>query len=380
MMRASANEDTESTTFAVAKQGAKVCTRRGASSKAALIVLVLTALAPCGWARTDFDIVQAPGGIPITVVGTNAATSFGTLNALGIGTPAAGVTVIPLSNGSLYLTTYGLFVHGGLPAGHNAIVTGYVSANFVHPAALIVQSCPVTSTCNASGQFSSMSITAGAQTAVAPAPGIPKGNTATAGLAVFVPDNNGGSSFSGTDSAAITFTMIDSTNGNVIGTETLNLNTPSETLQSAIRLTLGAATGGLTILPSTDYAIDFGNVNGLGIGPRAGLTVTSVSGGVVYATPYLLQPAFSDQSSTTATINVALAVNFAHPTVLQLKDASTVSGPFTQITSTPLTIANAAADRSIIPRDLGLFVSNGNGATAFAGTDSAALTFTMTVP
>ena len=350
-------------------------------SKAAFIVVVLLLFAPSAWAGADIDLVQVAGGIPLALTGSNYSSSFGTLNALGIGTPATGVTVIPLSTGALYFTNFGLFPHGGLPNGHNAIVTAYVSTNFGHPAALVMQSCPITSACNGSGQYSSMSINSIAPTSVAPAPGIPKGTTATAGLAIFVPDNNGASAFAGSDSAVITFTMTDSTNGSFIESVTLSLNNLNEILQTAIQLTLGTATGGVTITPAADYSVNFGNVNGLGIGPGAGLTTVSAAGGIIYATPYLLNPAFSDFGSTTATIKVVLTSNFAHPTVLQLDDSGASTGPFTQITGTPVQITASASDRVAITRFLGLFVSNtNNGPGAFTGSDSATLTFTMTVP
>jgi hypothetical protein len=77
---------------------------------------------------------------------------------------------------------------------------------------------------------------------------------------------------------------------------------------------------------------------------------------------------------------VTLTSNFAHPTILQLDDSSASGGPFTQITNTALTITTTGADRSSITRFLGLFVSNTNGAGAFTGSDTATLTFTMTVP
>jgi hypothetical protein len=63
-----------------------------------------------------------------------------------------------------------------------------------------------------------------------------------------------------------------------------------------------------------------------------------------------------------------------------LDDSSASGGPFTQITNTALTITTTAADRGSITRFLGLFVSNANGAGAFTGSDTATLTFTMTVP
>src|SRR5215472_6478656 len=360
MMRAGNHEATPPSLPRSDKRSGGVCRAVLPLSRVALIILVLISWTSRAWAGADVDIVQVAGGVPIAGAGgaTSFQTSFGTLNALNIGTPTTGVTAIPLSNGTLYITTIGIFPHGGLPNGHNVIVTAYVSTNFTHPAALIVESCPSTSTCNSSGQFSVMSTNSGAQTSVVPAPGDPKGTTVTIGLAIFVPDNNGANAFAGTDSATITYTMIDSTNGNVLETDPLSLNNPNETLQTAVQLTLGTATGGLTISPASDYAANYGNVNGLGIGPGAGLTTASVGGGTVYATPYLLNPAFSDLGSTTATIQVALTTNFAHPAVLQLDDASAISGPFTQITTTALQITNTAGDRSSITRYLGLFVSN----------------------
>jgi len=353
------------------------------TKKAALVILLLIVLTAPAWAGANFDLTSATGGITLTQVGNNYIASFGTLNALGIGTPAGGVTVIPLNNGALYFTPYSLFVHGGLPAGHTGTVSAFASSNFGHPIALILQSCPSTSSCNTAGQFSNMSINAGAQTAVIPAPGVAKNQTVTAGLAIFVPDNNGANAFSGTDSTTISFTMTDFTTGTTIETLQLSLNNPSETLQTAVRLTLATAAGGVTITPGADFSLNFGNVNGLGFGPSAGLTTVAAAGGVVYSTPYVLQPAFTDFTSTIATIRTFVSTNFAHPTILILRDAATGAGPYNNIGTTAGTatqITNAAASRSSITRFLGLFVSNANGATSFRGSDSATLTFTLTVP
>jgi hypothetical protein len=202
-------------------------------------------------------------------------------------------------------------------------------------------------------------------------------------LAIFVPDNNGAAAFTGTDQAVITFTMINNSTGTVIETLTLSLNNPRETLQSAVQFTLASAAGGVSIASAADFAINFGNVNGMGIGPAAGLTVSSATGGVVYSTPYLLQPSFSDQSATTATLTVFVRPNFAHPALLGLQDATSSSGPFTTIGGSPgsaIVISTNAANRSTITRFLGLFVANTNGAGAFTGADAATLDFTITVP
>jgi len=328
-----------------------------------------------------FTLSSAPGGITLTPAGSNYAGSFGTLNALGIGTPAAGVTVIPVGGGALYRTTYQLAVTG-LVGTHKAGVTGYASTNFAHPTALIMESCPSTSACNTSGVFSAMSTSSATPTTVVAAPGIPN-STVTAGLAIFVPDNNGASAFAGTDSAVITLNMTDLTNNKPIGTVTISLNSPSETLQTSVQLTLATAPGGVTIAAASDYSLSFSNVNGLGIGPLAGLTTTSVSGGIVYATPYLLQPAFSNFSSTTSTLSVYVSSNFAHSAILQADDATASGGPFSAISTSagsPTQITTSAASRSSVTRYLGLFVSNINGPTAITGADTATLTFTLTVP
>jgi hypothetical protein len=364
-----------------------VCGASCGVSVSALIILafVLVVLAkPAAAQSGTFTLSSAPGGIAFTVGGGGSTYSsqFGTMNALGIGTPSAGVTVIPLSNGALYFTHYQITI-SGLPNPHLAAVSAFVNSNFTHPAALIMESCPSSSICNASGNFSAISLLSAAPTTVVAAPGITN-QTVTAGLAVFVPDNNGASAFTGVDTTRITLTATDTTNNKNFATVEIRLDTPvGETVQSAVRLTLATATGGLTVTPGADFSMNFGNVNGLGFGPAAGLTTVAAAGGVVYSTPYVLQPAFADFTSTTSTIRTFVSTTFAHPTILILRDAAASAGPYNNIGTTAGTatqITNAAANRSSITRFVGLFVSNTNGATAFQGSDSATLTFTMTVP
>lgn len=351
------------------------------SSRAALIVLVLAIVLAERMEAQSLTIQQASSGIAFTGTGPYHS-QFGDMDGLGISTPAPGVhTPTPQpTNGALYYTTYKLT--GTVNGNHSLDVTAVIKNNFSGanaPSAMMLESCPSNFTCNTSGVFSLMSTT----TAVTVVPSTPSNLqpvVATAGLGIFVPDNNGGTAFTGTSTASITLTLTDEANGHTATAE-IDLDTPiGETLHNAIQLTLGTATGGLTISPATDYAVDFGTVNGLGIGSGAGVTVNNVSGGVVYATPYLLQPAYTDQAKTTATITVTLTANFAHPTVLQLDDAGSATGSFTQITTTPITITSTAASRTPITRYLGLFVSNANGAGTFTGSDTATLTFTMTVP
>ncbi len=384
-MKVLEHEDLRRTHLPVVKSGGKVCGASFGRQLSAIIILAVAAIAlskPAAAQNGTFTVSAAPGGITFTGGGTTHSGQFGTMNALGIGTPGAGVTVIPLTNGALYLTHYQITI-SGLPNPHRGAVTAFVNSNFTHPAALIMQSCPSSSACNASGNFSAISLLAAAPTTVVAAPGITD-QTVTVGLGIFVPDNNGASSFTGVDAARITLTATDTTNNKNFGTAEIRLDTPTgETIQDAVRLTLATATGGLTISPGADFSMDFGSVNGLGFSPKAGLTTVAATGGVVYSTPYLLQPAFGAFRSTTATIKTFVSSPFAHPTILILRDAAASGGPYNNIGTTAGTatqISNTAADRSSITRFLGLFVSNTNGATAFQGSDSATLTFTMTVP
>src|SRR5258708_28037131 len=185
-MRPMIHAPTTTPTFPADNPGGRVC-GVAVTKKAVFIILVLIVLTPPAWAGANFDLTSVAGGITLTQVGNNYIASFGTMNALGVGTPAAGVTVIPLNNGALYFTNYALFVHGGLAAGHTGVVTAFASTNFAHPVALVLESCPSTSSCNSSGQYSAMSTNGSAQTSVILPPGIVKGPTLSAWLRVSIP-------------------------------------------------------------------------------------------------------------------------------------------------------------------------------------------------
>lgn len=342
-----------------------------------LFFLLLVSVCATG----QLQFLQAPGGLSGTQVGTSYFVSFGTMNALGIGTPATGLTVTPLSNGALYFTQYQV-EFTGITAGHKASLTVYVSSNFTHPSALVMENCVYTAACNSAAGYTTMSTSAAAPSGVIPSPG--QGNTTvTAGLGIFVPDNDGASAYTGTDTVEISYVMKDLTTNTTLATANIFFNTPSETVQDAVQLTLSTAPGGVTITPASDYSMSFGNVNGIGIGPGTGLTASSVAGGVVYSTPYLLNTVYTDFNTTSAALTVYVSTNFAHPTILQLRDSAASGGPFTNISTSaaaPTSITTTAQDRVAVTRYLGLFVSNVNGGTAFTGTDNARLTFTLTVP
>jgi hypothetical protein len=367
----------------VVKSGGKVCWALCVRSHSTFIILFFLLLAATRQAHgaPSFSLLQSPGGLGGTLVGSNYVNTFGTMNALGIGAPQSGLTLAVLSNGALYFTPFQVRFQG-LGGAQKASLTAYVSTNFAHPLAQVIQNCPNTATCTISGGYGGMSTVQAAPSAVA----TNLGNvTVTSGIGIFLPDNNGAGAFNGVDNTAIvTFVMRDVANNQILQTATWSFNAaPNNTVRDAVQLTLATATGGLAVTPQSDYLMNFGNVNGLGFGPAAGLTTVAAAGGVIYSTPYLLQPVFTDFTSTTGTIKVFVSTNFAHPTVLQVGDSAASAGPYSNIgltAGTATQITNLAADRSSITRFLGLFVSNVNGATSFRGNDSATLTFTLTVP
>ena len=373
--------DPENATHATATEFGRL--RRGFLAQF-LILLGFLFFSPASRAAVTVTL-QTSGGITITPQGANFRSSFGTMNALAIGTAQAGVTGTALSNGALYYTTLGV-VANGLKNGDTAVVKAYVSTNFTGSAlsAMQIYSCPSTSACNSSAQFSVLGISQVTEATLAS--GLTKAaNTATAGLAIFLPDNDGASSFAnGTGSAIVTFEIYVNGAAAAADTTQLNLNNPVETVQSAVQLLLAQAASGRTISAGSDFSLGYGNVNALGIGPGAGLTTVTQAGGIIYSTPYNLLPVFTNLSSTTATLKVCVSTTFTHSAILVLHDSSSGNvGTFSNISTNcggPTSLTSTANDRSTITRYLGLFVSNVNGATAFTGTDNATLTYTLTVP
>jgi hypothetical protein len=323
---------------------------------------------------------STPGGVAVTGTQPNYSAGFGNVNSLGVGTPAAGVTVITtgVSGGVIYSTNLS-FTIGGEPSPHTAILSVYMSSNFTKSAALIAQSCYTG--CGTGAGFSTVSTNAGAPTVIIPSPGISDG-TYTISLGLLVANANGAGATSGADSAIVTFVAQDTANGKTASV-TLNLNSPSENIQTAVGFTLASAPGGLSVLSGSDYSMNFGSVNGIGVSPAAGLTIVPAAGGVTYSTPYLLQPVFSGFASTTATLKVYVSMDFIHPAILQLQDSAASGGPYNNISKTSAaqtSITTSVVTNTILTEYLGLFVSNVNGASAFTGSDSATLTYTLTVP
>jgi hypothetical protein len=352
----------------------------------ALLHLLLLGLAIPACAQ-NIMLQTATGGFTVSGSHPNFHAGFGNVNGLGLGTPGTGVSVITsgVSGGVLYTTNYNIVV-GGTGGQTRAVLNAYVSSNFTHTAVLTLQSCYPSTSCTTAASFTTLSTSSGSPTTIIAQPGVLNG-TVTGSLALFVSNLNGGSAFTGTDTATITFNVYAySSNNNTLTfkeADTLILNTPSENVQTALKFLLATAPSGVAITSASDFALNFGNVNGLGIGPASGLSTSSISGGQLYNTPYLLQPTFSSFSSATGTLKVYVSTNFAHPSQLQLQDSSSSGGAFTAISTSSgsqTTITSTASSGTNVTRYLGLSVSNANGPTIFTGADNATLTYTLVVP
>ena len=190
------------------------------------------------------------------------------------------------------------------------------------------------------------------------------------------------------------------------GTQATNTNTVSPTLQvsanvqKAVQLTLStgtvaaahcavAAGGG-----GTDYSMNFGNVDGLGI--NAGncnkfSPTTPGTTNAVYWSDYQLTPVFSSQSVSTNTITAQVTTTFggvANGTsnLIVVRDtANSATLPasaasFSNVGSASAdTIATNAANGTAITRYIGIAVTPANGAGILTGNQSATVTFTLTV-
>jgi hypothetical protein len=338
--------------------------------------LVVTCLPNVVWAASGISLTinANASGAPI-LAGT---MNVGNVNGLGVAAASSGISIVSngVSGGVLYISPYDLNVTlSGTEKNSNVNITAQVTTNFLHPTMLAAQNCQP-ATCNNGGSFTT--IPTGGPVNVIPTTFVVTTRTFTPYIAVFVSNANG-TTYSGPDVVTITFTANDGVSS-AIATLALTVS-----VQNAVQLTLGTAPGGLTVSPASDYTANFGNVNALGVGtPSAGLTKISAANGTIYSTPYLIQPAFSNQTSTTGSIKIFVSTNFANTTVLELDDASSccAAGSFTALpTASPVTAQiTGVSSGSSITRYLGLRVKKANGAAGLTGSDNAIITFALTVP
>ena len=321
-------------------------------------------------------VLATNGGITITGTTPAWSASFGSVNGLGLGTPGTGQSILSSVGGVMYTSPYAI-VASGVSGANKAVVRAYVSTNFAHPTILQLYTCKTG--CTNANNYTAISTSALALTDIIDPPGANNGST-TRYLGLFVSNQNGAAAFAGTDSATLTLTVYNNSTGSLVGTHTWAIT--NENVQTALKLVLATAPSGQVISAGSDFSLSYVNVNGLGLGPSPNLTVTSVSGGVIYSTPYLLQPTFASFSSTTGTLQAYVSTDFVHPAQLELRDSSSGSGfsAISKASGSQTTLTTSATTASTVTRYLGLFVSDANGASVYTGTDNATVTFTLVVP
>jgi hypothetical protein len=188
-------------------------------------------------------------------------------------------------------------------------------------------------------------------------------------------------------------------------TQATNTNKVSPTLQvsanvqKAVQLTLStgtvaAAHCAVAAGAGTDYSMNFGTVDGLGINAGNCNKFSPTTPGVtnaVYWSDYQLTPVFSSQSVSTNTITAQVTTTFggvANGTsnLILVRDTANSStlpasaASFSNMGSASAdTIATNAANGTALTRYIGIAVTPANGASVLTGAQSATVTFTLTV-
>lgn len=160
------------------------------------------------------------------------------------------------------------------------------------------------------------------------------------------------------------------------------------TAQTALQLDISTASGGATVVGNTGnsstgvFSLDFGNVNGLGLGtPSTGVTVAVQAGGALYTSPVSLTPRYSGFSASSASVSVLLdgtAGNAAGRSAT--REGAAAASVVAPSTTVPNIFTSAASNGTAITRYVGVFVSNVNGAGAVNGSLSSRLIYQITVP
>lgn len=149
------------------------------------------------------------------------------------------------------------------------------------------------------------------------------------------------------------------------------------TVQTAVQLNISTGSGGAAVSGSAStglFAINFGNVNGLGVGSVAsGVTVVADPSGALYKTPINLSPVYSGFTDETASIEVEQ--DAAGDTQVAREGNSSISASSTVSTSTPASVATGKASGSSVERYVGIYVARAEA----AGAKSATLIYTVTV-
>ncbi|HEY5028396.1 MAG TPA: hypothetical protein VIK39_08310 [Candidatus Angelobacter sp.] len=172
----------------------------------------------------------------------------------------------------------------------------------------------------------------------------------------------------------------------------------SATIQSAVQLTLSTGTVAtahcaVTAGGTTDYAMNFGTVDALGINAGACNKFAPTTPGTtnaIYWSDYTVTPIYTSQSvlGTGTTIKAQVTTDFpgAAHNILIVRDSANspavpaAAGSFTAMgTASADTIVTGAASGTAQTRYIGVAVTPASGPTVLTGPQTATVTFTLTV-
>ena len=368
-----------------------------------LALCLLSAGVPMPSAAQTAVLSSAAGGIlisgpnPILPI-PNYHGGFGNVDGLGVETPGTGLTALAVSGGELYYTPVN-FIVAGANNGHPVVIDAYMSSNFANFTSGVLQlmACPNGGACTSYSGYTALPATQATEIVILPTQ--TSTGTYTAYLGLFV-GNVSGVAITSPDSAIVMFDVRDNMHG-LLTQETLQLDTPSESVHTAIRLTLAASTGCGLSSPTggQDFRLDFGTVDALAVnGPCANTggagkyapTVPGSSDDTVYYSNYGLKTEFSSQAQNSGTVKLQVTSNFAPNTSLSVVDGGTASTLPAQagFTTTPVaptaasTIISGAANGTTYMRWIGVQVAHTNGASVagVGSQQSATVTYNFTVP
>jgi hypothetical protein len=156
-----------------------------------------------------------------------------------------------------------------------------------------------------------------------------------------------------------------------------------------IQIDISTAAGGALVTGNTGansngiFNLNFGNVNGLGLGaPQPGVTVQIFPNGALYITPITIRPVVDWDNRTPRPLFISImldpiAGNAAGRTAA--REGATAATLIAPSTITPLIITTNATNNAPITRHVGIFVSNANGATSVRGALTARLIYRVYV-
>ena len=159
--------------------------------------------------------------------------------------------------------------------------------------------------------------------------------------------------------------------------------------KNALQLDISTSGGGAAVTGATGnnstgvFSLDFGDVNGLGLGAPtvAGVTVAVQAGGALYTTPITLTPRYSGHVNASSSISVLLdgTAGDAQGRAATREGAAAASVGVVSTVS-PNIFTTTASNNTAVTRYVGYFVSNANGAGAVTGAMSSRLIYEITIP